>query len=185
MIVTDYILSVISPSSAVLSWTSANTTDVSYIYINGVLASGPYLAGTTAREIRILFKENTQGKIEIHDLPSTTTETTFVVSAKENLRPLLSWVPVTDAVKYGIYISYENGTETLLTKALAVEGIDSYQYQTKTDLQEGWYKFRITTINDYGVESSGSIVDWRCYKAPEPKTLTITEDAGLFTFAIA
>jgi hypothetical protein len=163
----------------VLTWISKNASDISWVFINGKLAVGPYIVKSVERALTIPFVENTTSVIEIHDFPSLESipESCEIMP---QVKPLLSWLAVPDAEFY--YLFY--GEKLLLDGIPHVEGIrQEINCPIALDGRQGQYhEFHVEAANKYGVQSedNGERILFWAYELPTPTKIEIQKNENNF-----
>jgi len=84
------------------SWTSDDETARSWIFLNGKLVVGPFMAGTKERSIVLPVPGDKTFTIEVHDLYGDAV-TPNAIEEQPQVKPLIVWNAVESAVCYRIY----------------------------------------------------------------------------------
>ena len=171
-----------------VSWTSDAETTRSWIFLNGKLIIGPFMAGTRERSIIIPVPNHKTFKIEVHDCPDDT-----VPQSMEELpmvKPLIAWNAVESAVGYRIYHTiFDTGSiESLLVQVppLSNERIEIDCPKQLEGRGGRWHLFRVESVDQFGNESENEIVPYFAADLPPPPTLAISRntETGLMNFRI-
>jgi hypothetical protein len=174
---------------AFISWTSQSDDIRSFIFINGSLVVGSYMAGTKERSVILPVPVNSTFRIEVHDfdddevIPHSVEEPPLV-------RPQILWNGVEQAVSYKIYHTiFDTGTiESLLVQvpAMSVPRME-INCPVKLEGKIGcWHSFRIESVDQFGNESVNEVLPYFAADLPPPPELIITRDTqtGLLSFRI-
>ena len=177
-------------SQCVVSWSSASEAMYSWIFINGKYVLGPFMPMVKERSMTIPFLQGKTAIIEIHDFD----ELEMIPNSCEEMpqiKPLLSWNPVDEAVKYRIYHGdFASGEETLASEVNARPGITRMEINSPVGLdgRSGhWYWFRVESLDKYNNESenNGELVKYFASDLPPVPELTlIKQQNGLYTFQL-
>ncbi len=170
-------------AQCVLSWVSENETAYSWIFINGKFALGPFMPTTLERSITIPFPIGTTALIEIHDFDDLDT---IPNSGEEmpQIKPLLSWNPVDEAVKYRVYHGdFATGEESLVSEVNARQGVERMEINSPVELdgRNGhWYWFHTESVDAFNHESEnhGELVKYFASDLPPVPELTITKQSN-------
>jgi hypothetical protein len=175
--------------SVCISWTSDDETARSWIFMNGKLAVGPFMAGTKERSIVLPVPTDNTFKIEVHDYygngttPNPLEESPFV-------KPVIAWNGVESAVCYRIYHTlFDTGSiETLLLQVppLSMDRLE-IDCPKKLEGKNGrWHSFRVETVDQFGNESENHRLAYFAADLPTPPKLSISRNTttGLLNFRI-
>ncbi len=185
MLIEDFVISKLNSFEAVVSWTSANVTDVSWIYSDGGLARGPLYLETLERKMTIPFVENVTKAIEVHDFLTGSTVTP-TIEIMPNITPTITWKSVQDAARYKVFHTPFGGSEELIYNRLAEEDKLDYLIVLRTDLPVGWNFFRVESVDEFGNESVRSNWNFLVFDLPAPADdLAIVDGSGAGLFDIA
>jgi hypothetical protein len=162
-----------------LSWTSEAANSRSYIFINGSLVVGGFMAGTIERNAILPVSANLTYKIEIHEL----TDENILPNSTEELpqtRPKIAWNSVTQSQFYKIYHTiFDAGEiESLLTTIPAV-GMSRNEIDCpiKLDGKGGrWHSFRVVAVDQFGNESLSEVIPHFAIDLPSIPKLIISRD---------
>ncbi len=145
---------------------------------------------TLERSITIPFPQNRTAVIEIHEFDNLETIPNSCEEMPQK-KPLLSWLPVDEAVKYRVYHGdFASGDESLATEVNARQGIARMEIHSPVELdgQNGhWHWFRIESLDKYNHESenNGELVKYFASDLPPVVELKIIKQQnGLYTFQI-
>jgi hypothetical protein len=173
-----------------ISWSSESDNTRSFIFCNGKLVIGSFIAGTTKRNVILPVPINSSFKFEVHD----STDDTEIPNSIEELPqicPQISWNSVDDAVAYKIYYTIFDKTysiESLLLKIpTRIKGRIEITCPIKLEGKNGrWYWFRIESVDQFGNESVNEIVPYFATDLPQSPDLVILRNAnsGLLSFQI-
>lgn len=138
----------------------------------------------------IPFSRNQTAVIEIHDfddleiIPNSCEE-------MPQIKPLLSWNPVDEAVKYRVYHGdFDTMIEELASEVNARQGISRMEINSPVELdgKHGhWHWFRVESLDKYNHESehNGELVKYFASDLPPIAELNITKQSnGKYTFTI-
>ena len=184
MIVEDFKISERLEGSAIISWTSLDANNVSWLFVNGYLIHGPIFTETTQRQIAIRFSRGLNKAIEIHDFADTDIRPGSV-AIKEFERPTIEWIADGQAIKYRVYHTPFGAPEVLLATVELQELTTRYTLNCPVRLVEGWHYFRVESVNEFGIESTREIWRYRAFRIPKPvKGLTVSNGSGAGLFDI-
>lgn len=189
MINNDFKISINNSRKAIVSWTAAGPDYVSFVYINGIYAFGPIITGQSERSINIPFSSTLNKKIEIHEFPTNLGRPPSVV-VPENSRPEIIWGRIDNAVRYRIYYQPADlsAPEKKIDEIFVRDNRDRHFVKSSVRLAEGFHKFRVESVDQFGNESTTASWFYRCYRLPEPvNDLTVSNGsgAGLFDITIS
>ncbi len=99
-----------------ISWTSATENTWSWIFVNGKLACGPYMAETKNRSISFPIPQDATFIVEVHDFEDETVPT--AITETPLVKPSISWNGVDNAAAYRVYHTiFDTGSiESLLVQ---------------------------------------------------------------------
>ena len=170
-----------------ISWTSDDETAMSWIFLNGKLAVGPFMAETKERSVVLPVPTDKTFKIEVHDCYGTTPHSP---EALPQTRPIITWDAVGSAVGYKIYHTiFDTGSiESLLAQVppMPNERIE-IDCPTKLEGRGGrWHHFRVESVDQFGNESENHRLAFFATDFPKPPQLLITRntETGLFNFRV-
>jgi len=172
-----------------VSWTSDDETARSWIFVNGKLAVGPFMAGTKERSIVLPVPNDKTFKIEVHDYYGDSTAPNSI-EEQPQVQPLIAWNAVESAVCYRIYHTiFDNGSiESLLVQVppLSSERVEIDCPKPLEGRGGRWHLFRVESVDQFNNESENEIVPYFAADLPPPPTLTISRNTqtGLFSFRI-
>ena len=188
-----------------ISWTSDDETAMSWIFLNGKLVVGPFMAGTKERSIVLPVPTDKTFKIEVHDYYGTTPHSSEELP---QTRPIITWDAVGSAFGYKIYHTifdigqravasqsapgYAVASESSITSLLAqVPPISTERIEidcpTKLEGRGGrWHHFRVESVDQFGNESENHRLAFFATDFPKPPQLLITRntETGLFNFRV-
>jgi hypothetical protein len=171
-----------------ISWSSESDNARSFIFCNGKLVIGSFIAGTTQRSITLPAPANSTFKFEVQDL----TETEIPHSTEELplVCPVISWNSVDDAIAYKIYHAILNTSSIeflLLTVPLRIKGRVEITCPIKLEGKGGkWHQFRVESVDQFGNESVNEIVPYFATDFPPSPDVMILRNtnSGLLSFQI-
>ena len=172
-----------------VSWTSDDETARSWIFVNGKIAVGPFMAGTKERSIVLPIPTDKTFKIEVHDDYGGSAASNSI-EEQPLVKPLIAWSAVESAACYKIYHTiFDTGSiESLLVQVppLTLERIE-IDCPRKLEGKNGrWHYFRVETVDQFGHESVSEIIPYFAADLPPPPTLAISRNTqtGLLSFRI-
>jgi len=187
----DFTLRTKNETQCVISWTSASEEMHSWLFINGKYVIGPFMPRTLERSMTIPFLQGTTAVIEIHEfddldlIPNSCEE-------MPQIKPLLSWNPVDEAVKYRVYHGdFTTGEEAVVSEVNARPGIARMEINSPVvlDGKNGhWYWFRVESLDKYNHESinNGELVKYHATDLPPVPVLTLSKQSnGKYQFTIS
>jgi hypothetical protein len=172
-----------------ISWTSPAQDTRSFVFINNKLVVDSYRAETINRSIVLPVPTDKTYKIEVHEM----TDDEMIPNSFEEppqVKPLLSWNTVENAVAYKIYHTiFDTGSiESLLATIPArLTGRMEIECPVTLEGKNGrWHYFRVETVDQYGNESVNEIVPFFAVDLPPVPNLMISRniETGLFSFRI-
>ncbi len=185
MLIEDFRIALLNTRSAIVSWTVPNTSDVSWIYSNGVLVRGPLYLGTLDREIQIPFTDAETQAIEVHNF-DTGQEVSDFIEIRPNTKPIIQWVASIDGASYKIYHTPFGGSEKLIYDRLADEGKLRYSIDSPIIMPPGWNFVRVEALDQFGNESVRGNWNYLVFDLPDPASnLTVADGSGAGLFDIA
>ncbi len=189
MRIDEFTLRAKDETRAVLSWTSVSENMLSWIFVNGRFVLGPFVPQTLERSITIPLSAKQCASVEIHEfddweqLPNATEE-------MPQIKPLLSWNPVAEAVRYRIYHGdFSNGEESMVSEVNARQGVERMEINSPVELdgKNGhWYWFRVESLDKYNHESQngGEFVKFFATDLPPVPELILTKQSnGKYIFS--
>ncbi len=194
-----------------ISWTSATKNTWSWIFVNGKLACGPYMAETKNRSISFPIPQDATFIVEVHDFEDETIPT--AISETPLVKPQIAWNAVESAAAYRVYhtiyeardLRLEAGSDdnnvsisSLLTEIPAryaphPSSLESQASRLTIDCPvklEGrngrWHSFRVESVDQFGNESENESVAHFAADLPPVPNLEISRDTeiGLLSFRI-
>jgi hypothetical protein len=184
----DYRITPKDSKNAHVRWSAPSATDRSWIFINGSHVLGPIFIEEIERVVKIPFALADVIKIEIHDLPDGVN--TNAIEITPNVKPILIWNHVPEAVRYRIHHRESGLTESVIYDKKIVSGITRYVINCPITLNgKGgvWHFFRVEAVDQYGNESTRQTWSFFVMDTPEvPSSLTVTDGSlpGTFNFLI-
>ncbi len=190
-----------------ISWTSDSPEILSWIFINGVFAVGPFMAETTDRAATLPVPTDKTFVVEVHDFESIE-DIPLPVEQKPLVKPQISWNCVETAAAYRIYHTiYETGdgrpeAGVTITSVLAEipamyaphpSSLPSpasrfeIDCPVKFDGRNGrWHSFRVESVDQFGNESENEVTKYFAADLPPVPNLKISRDTetGLLSFRI-
>ena len=170
-----------------VSWTSEDASYWSWIFVNGQLSIGPFMAEARDRVISIKFPAGTTAIIEIHDFSDETVPQS--INEPPLIRPTIQWNAVPTAVMYRIYHTiFDTGTlESMIAEIPPYMERMSIECPIQLEGRGGrWHSFRIEAVDQFGNESLGDVIPHHAADLPKPPKLVIARDtqSGLLSFRI-
>ena len=190
-----------------ISWTSDSPEARSWIFLNGKIMVGPFMAETKERTVVLPVPNDQTFKIEVHDYYGDNI-TPNSIEELPQVKPLISWNVVESAVAYRIYHTiYQAGGDRLEAGEISMllATVPNYLSSPASGLPspalsrieiecpirlEGkngrWHYFRVETVDQFGRESVNEIVPYFAADLPLPPNTAISRDtqSGLLTFRI-
>ncbi|HBT75590.1 MAG TPA: hypothetical protein DEB39_01400 [Planctomycetaceae bacterium] len=170
-----------------LNWTSENVAAWSWIFVNGKLLVGPYMAETKNRSVTIPVPTDGTFLVEVHDFEDETVPDS--IEQHPLVKPRISWNRVEAAV-YRIYHTiFDTGSiESLLLEVPPI-GMERMEIDCPVSLEGRngrWHSFRVETVDRFGNESINEIVPYFAVDLPPSPELIVSRDTktGLLSFRI-
>jgi len=159
-----------------LDWTSASSADLSYVFIDGVLAGGPF-SGTLIRS----FQADVSNALTIQAEVQDTDDTPASIWVEPNAQPIIHWRKTPGVVQYTISIDGEESFKQW------PDGEDRQQTQITTRLSDGWHEL-VVSARDANNDELSSLSYWyEVYTPGDPVTgITVApgSGAGLYDITI-
>lgn len=178
-----------SEGYATISWTSDSPETLSWIFINGVFAVGPFMAETTDRAVTLPVPTDKTFVVEVHDACDME-EVPAAIAQKPLVKPQISWSCVETAAAYRIYHTiFDTGSIESLLLQVPPMGLDRMEIDCPTKLEGKngrWHYFRVETVDQFDNESESEIIAHFAADLPSVPELSISRDVetGLLTFRI-
>ncbi len=173
-----------------ISWTSDSPEVLSWIFINGVFAVGPFMAETTDRAATLPVPTEKTFVVEVHDFEEIE-EIPLPIEQKPLVMPQISWNCVETATAYRIYHTiFDTGSiESLMLETLPM-GVERMEIDCPIKLEGRggrWHSFRVESVDQFGNESENEVVPHFAVDLPLVPELSISRDVetGHLTFRIA
>ncbi len=206
MLVENLLVRPLGNNLVALSWRSATENVWSWIFVNGKLACGPYMAETKNRSVTLPISTNGTFCVEVHDFEDETVPTT--ISETPLVKPQIAWNGVDNAAAYRIYHTiYEAGdgrpeAGVTITSVLAEIPARHAPHPSslpspasrfeidcpvKLDGRNGrWHSFRVESVDQFGNESENEVTKYFAADLPPVPELAISRDveSGNLTFCI-
>ena len=189
MLAKNVLIRPLSQGHASISWTSDSPEVLSWIFINGVFAVGPFMAETTDRAVTLPVPSDKTFVVEVHDCTDIE-EVPLAIEQKPLVKPQIAWNCVESAAAYRIYHTiFDTGTiESLLLETLPM-GVDRMEIDCPTKLEGRggrWHSFRVESVDQFGNESENEVVPHFAADLPFIPELSISRDVetGSLTFRI-
>lgn len=172
-----------------ISWTSESPELLSWIFINGVFAIGPFMPETTNRSVTLTVPPDKTFVVEVHDFRDIEV-VPAPIEEKPQIKPQIAWNSIDTAAAYRIYHTiFDIGSiESLLLQTPSM-GIDRMEIDCPITLEGRngrWHSFRVETVDQFGNESHNNIVAHFAVDLPLTPELSISRDVetGSLTFRI-
>lgn len=185
MLNTTFSVKPFNNTQSLLSWTTTNSDDLSYIFVNGRLIVGSFKTASTARQLLIPIQISNGFIIEIHDFTAPDSSV-LPITVPSNKLPVIAWESVLSAEKYKIYAN-----DQLLFTIAAQADVKNYKKQITNTTFYGkigtWHFFTVTAIDLYGNESLVKYFPHYVYDVPPLVSNIEVEEgsgAGLYNITI-
>ena len=176
-------------NQVVISWTSENENAISWIFINGQFAFGPFMAEVRERSVELTVPQDVTCKIDVHDFIGSD-EVPASIEEPPLVTPTIAWNKVEAATFYRVYHTiFDTGTiesKLIDIPATAMERIE-IDCPIKLEGKGGrWHSFRVESVDQFGNESINEVVPHFAVDLPPPPEFTVSRDTvtGLLTFRI-
>ena len=172
-----------------ISWTSDSADMLSWVFINGVLAVGPFMAETTNRIVTLPVPTEKTFVVEVHDFSDSETVPT-AIAQKPLVKPQIVWNIVEMATTYHIYHTiFDTGSIESLLLEVPPLGMERMEIDCPTTLEGRggrWHSFRVEAVDQFGNESENHVVAHFAADLPPVPELSISRDVetGNLTFRI-
>jgi hypothetical protein len=166
-----------------------NQVVISWIFINGQFAFGPFMAETKERSVELTVPLHVTCKIDGHDfiggdeVPASIEEPPLVT-------PTIAWNKVDAATLYRIYHTIFD-TGSIESRLIDIPATPMERIEIDCPIKlEGkggrWHSFRVESVDQFGNESLSEIIPHFAVDLPPPPEFTVSRDtvSGLLTFRI-
>lgn len=173
----------IDDDEALATWENPAAFGASWVFANGEWEAGPIVPGLVEfapqREVDVRFDVNASVALEIHDKPDNL-QVVQAVEAKPNVRPVLIWNGVPEAVLYRIFHRAFGGVAERLiyedagAPDVVIQKIDCPE---RLDGVGGrWHFLRVEAVDEFGNESQRE--SWAFFVMEPPAVPEIEIEAG-------
>ena len=181
----DFKVSLQNTRQAIVSWTSSNASNISWIFGDGGILRGPLLLGVVNRTMQIPFVDSLTRAIEVHDF-AVGSVVPDPIEITPNTQPIINWVAAPGALRYKVFLTPFGGSESLIYNKLAEEEKLIYQIECPVVLAAGWNFFRVESLDEFGNESVRVNWNYLVFDLPAPANdVTIVDGSGSGLFDIA
>jgi hypothetical protein len=176
-------------NQVVISWTSDDENAISWVFINGQFAFGPFMAETKQRSVDLTVPQNATYKIDIHDFLDRD-EIPASIEQAPLVQPVISWNKVDAAMCYRVYHTiFDTGTieSRLIDTSTPPMNRIEIDCPVKLEGKGGrWHSFRVESVDQFGNESANEVVPHFAVDLPPSPEFTVSRDTetGLLTFRI-
>jgi hypothetical protein len=173
----------------VVSWTSNEDKAISWVFLNGQLAFGPFMAEAGERSVELTVPQGATCKIDVHDFIGSE-EIPASMEQRPLVQPTIAWNKVEAAVLYRIYHTiFDTGTIESKLIDIPVTPMTRIEIDCPVKLEgKGgrWHSFRVEAVDQFGNESLNEVVPHFAVDLPPPPECTVSRDTetGLLTFRI-
>ena len=188
MLIEHFDIKFLNASQCQLSWTSATENTWSWIFVNGKLACGPYMAETKNRSVTLPISTNGTFCVEVHDFEDETVPT--AISETPLVKPQIAWNGVDNAAAYRVYHTiFDAGSIESLLVQVPPMGMERTEIDCPVKLEGRngrWHSFRVESVDQFGNESENNVVAHFADDLPPVPELEIARDTvtGLLSFRI-
>ncbi len=206
MLVENILVRPLGNGQVSLSWTSASDEVWSWIFLNGKLVCGPYMAETKNRSVTIPVSTSGTFIAEVHDFEDETVPT--AITETPLVKPQIAWNAVENAAAYRVYHTiFDNGqlavasqtapgyavaheaTATTMIAQVPPMGMDRMEIdcpQTLEGRNGRWHSFRVESVDQFGNESENEVATYFAADLPPVPNLEIARDTetGRLSFRI-
>jgi len=190
MLVNNVLVRPQGQNQVVVSWTSGDESAISWVFVNGQFAFGPFMAEAKARSVELTVPQNVTCKIDVHDLTSGGEESPASIEQAPLVQPVISWNKVDAAMLYRVYHTIFD-TGTIESKLIDIPATARERIEIDCPIKlEGkggrWHSFRVESVDQFGNESLNEVVPHFAVDLPPPPEFTVSRDTvtGLLTFRI-
>ena len=189
MLVNDVLVRPQGMNQVTVSWTSDDENAISWVFINGQFAFGPFMAEAKARSVELTIAQGVACKIDVHDLIGGE-ESPASIEQAPLVQPTISWNKVDAATFYRVYHTiFDTGTIESKLIDIPATAMDRVEIDCPIKLEgKGgrWHSFRVESIDQFGNESLNEVVPHFAVDLPPPPEFTVSRDTvtGLLTFRI-
>ena len=176
-------------NQVVVSWTSENENAISWVFINGLFAFGPFMAETKDRSVELTVPQNVTCKIDVHDFIDSD-ETPASIEQHPLVTPTIAWNKVDAATLYRVYHTIFD-TGSIESKLIDIPATPMTRIEIDCPIKlEGkggrWHSFRVESVDQFGNESINEVVPHFAVDLPPPPEFTVSRntETGLLTFRI-
>ena len=172
-----------------VSWTSDDENAISWVFINGQFAFGPFMADAKERSVELTVPQEVTCKIDVHDFIGSD-EVPASIEQSPLVKPTISWNKVDAATFYRVYHTIFD-TGTIESKLIDIPATSRDRIEIDCPIKlEGkggrWHSFRIESVDQFGNESLNEVVPHFAVDLPPTPEFTVSRDTvtGLLTFRI-
>jgi len=176
-------------NQVVVSWASDDENAISWVFVNGRFAFGPFMADTRERSVELAVPQGVTCKIDVHDFLDSD-EIPASVEQAPLVQPTISWNKVEAALLYRVYHTICD-TGTIESRLIDIPASPRERIEidcpVKLEGKSGrWHLFRVESVDQFGNESVNDIVPHFAVDLPPPPEFTVSRDTvtGLLTFRI-
>jgi len=176
-------------NQVVVSWTCDDENAISWIFINGRFAFGPFMAETKERSIELTVPLDGTYKIDVHDFLGSD-EPPASIEQHPLVQPVIAWNKVEAATFYRIYHTiFDTGTIESKLIDIPATPMDRIEIDCPHQLEgKGgrWHSFRVESVDQFSNESLSEVIPHFAVDLPPPPEFTISRDTetGLLSFRI-
>ncbi len=188
MLVENVLIRPLGNGQVSLSWTSASDEVWSWIFVNGKLVCGPYMAETKKRSVTISVSTSGTFIVEVHDFEGETVPT--AIAETPLVKPGISWNCVDNAAAYRVYHTiFDMGSIESLLLQVPPMGMDRMEIDCPVTLEGRggrWHSFRVESVDPFGNESENEVATYFAADLPPVPNLEIARDTetGRLSFRI-
>ena len=188
MLIEHFDVKFLNTSQCQLSWSSATENVWSWIFVNGKLACGPYMAETKNRSVTLPISTNGTFCVEVHDFEDETVPTAIFETPL--VKPQIAWNAVESAAAYRVYHTiFDTGSIESLLVQVPPMGMERTEIDCPVKLEGRngrWHSFRVESVDQFGNESENEVTKYFAADLPPTPELEISRDveSGNLTFCI-
>ena len=189
MLVNNVLVRPQGQNQVVISWTSDNNNAISWVFINGQFAFGPFMAEAKERSVELTVPQGVTCKVDVHDFFNSD-EIPASIEQAPLVKPVISWNKVDAAMSYRVYHTiFDTGTIESRLIDIPAPAMDRIEIDCPIKLEgKGgrWHSFRVESVDQFGNESVNEVVPHFAVDLPPPPEFTVSRDTetGLLTFRI-
>ena len=189
MLVNNVLVRPQGQNQIVVSWTSDDANAISWVFINGQFAFGPFMAEAKERSIELAVPQGVTSKVDVHDFLDPD-EVPASIEQSPLVQPVIAWNKVDAAMLYRVYHTIFD-TGSIESKLIDIPAVPMDRIEIDCPIKlEGkggrWHSFRVESVDQFSNESLNEIIPHFAVDLPPPPEFTVSRntETGLLSFRI-